>query len=248
MTDQTVRSVKRAIEVLGLFAQLRRPLSLKELTEELKFPSSSLADILKTLSDLGCLSFDNDTKTYFPTTRVAMLGSWVSDEILPRRDAYSALERLRAECGETILLGTRNDLLIQYLYVLDSGNGAVYRSRPNGQRPIVSSGVGWTLLSTASDDAIERLWRRSVAKKLIDRTQLPLNYLFDRINFYRTHGFVSATDSINPDAAVIATLVPQSGHNRSLAVGIGGPTERILANEAHISAVLMQQARTLCEA
>jgi len=115
MTDTVVRSVRRAFDILEVFARLRRPLSLKDLMSELACPSSSLADLLKTMSRIGCLSFDNATKTYFPTTYLPTLGNWIGGEILPSGDAFEALGELRADTGETILLGTPNDLEIQYL-------------------------------------------------------------------------------------------------------------------------------------
>ena len=100
MTDTMVRSVRRAFDILEAFARLRRPLSLKDLMSELDCPSSSLADLLKTMSRIGCLSFDNATKTYFPTTYLPTLGNWIGDEILPSGDAYEALGELRADTGE----------------------------------------------------------------------------------------------------------------------------------------------------
>ena len=161
MTDTMVRSVRRAFDILEAFARLRRPLSLKDLMSELDCPSSSLADLLKTMSRIGCLSFDSATKTYFPTTYLPTLGNWIGDEILPVGDAYEALGELRADTGETILLGTPNDLEIQYLYVLVGPHPPFYRNKPNGRRPLVKSGVGWMVLSQSDDDAIDRVWRRS---------------------------------------------------------------------------------------
>ena len=66
MTDTMVRSVRRAFDILEVFARVRRPLSLKDLMGEFDCPSSSLADLLKTMSRIGCLSFDNATQDLLP--------------------------------------------------------------------------------------------------------------------------------------------------------------------------------------
>jgi len=245
MTSTNVRSVRRAFDILEVFARLRRPLSLKELTGELDCPSSSLADLLKTMSQIGCLSFDNKTKTYLPTTRLAALGDWVNDVILPSRNPYEALGELREEIGETILLGTPNDLEIQYLFVLEGPHGAHYEQKPNGRRPLVKSAVGWIVLSQSNDDAIDRVWRRSIASGLIVRKELPFETLRDRIEFCRRNGYVTARDSLNPEAAVVAMSLPGPYGGRQLAIGIGGQADRIENNAAHIAALLRDRAARL---
>jgi len=239
MTEKTVRSVARAFEILSHFAKVKRPLSLRDLAQEFDWPTSSLADLLKTLCGVGCLSFDPDSKTYFPTTRLAMLGDWVSGALLRRRDALSELERLRSRFGEKILLGARNDLYVQYLYVLD---GRAQRERRKQLRPLLRSGVGWMLLSATRTDRIERLWRRSVSRGLIDRKEMPLEALLRRIEKCRQQGYVCAPDSLDPESSVIATLLPDSSHDRPLALGIGGPTERIMANQKRILEILRDEA------
>jgi IclR family transcriptional regulator, KDG regulon repressor len=245
MPKSMVRSVRRAFDIFEVFARLRRPLSLKELTGELDCPSSSLADLLKTLSQIGCLSFDNETKSYFPTTRLSALGGWVNQTILPVADPYEALKRLGTETGGTILLGTPNDLEIQYLVILEGPNGAHYRDKPNGRRPLVKSGVGWVVLSNLNDDKIERIWRRSIVSGLVTRKELPLATLQERIKFCRSNGYVAARDSVNPDAAVVATSLPPFDDGRQLAIGIGGPADRIENNAANIAAMLHQHASHL---
>jgi len=245
MNGTGVRSVRRAFEILELFAQLRRPLSLKDLTQKLDCPSSSLADLLKTMSQIGCLSFDSDTKTYFPTTRLAALGDWVGPEILPNTDPHWALNELRDETGETILLATPNDLEIQYLFVLEGPHGARYLQRPNGRRPLVKSGVGWLFLSQFNDDIVDRVWRRSIAAGLIARKDLPFDKLRADVASCRRNGYVIARDSLNDDAAVVAIALPDLRHGRQLAIGIGGTTERIFPQAPRIAHLLRERADRL---
>lgn len=245
MTSPNVRSVRRAFEILEVFAEHRRPLSLRELTRELDCPSSSLADLLKTMSNIGCLSFDTESKSYFPTTRLAALGDWVGQELLPLGDQQAALRDLCTETGGTILLGTPNDLEIQYLYVLEGAYSARYGKKPNGRRPLVRSGAGWMLLSQADDDAVDRIWRRSIAGGLIARRDMPFETLKERIAFCRTNGYVAARDSVNPDAAVVAIPLPARPHGRQLVLGIAGMADRIESDVAHIAEILKARVARL---
>ncbi len=238
MTFPDVRSVQRAFEILEVFAQCRRPLSLKELTGKVDCPISSLADLLKTMSHIGCLSFDTHSKTYFPSTRLAALSDWVGQEFLPSGDQRVALRDLCEETGGTILLGTPNDLEVQYLYVLRGIYAVHYGPDDQGQRPLVRSGPGWILLSQLDDAAIDRIWRRSIACGLVDRREIPLEMLMGRIEFCRANGYAVGRDCRNPDVAVVAVALPARPHGRRLTIGIGGSADRIESNVPEILAIL----------
>src|SRR5262249_4428616 len=150
----------------------------------------------------------------------------------------AALRDLCTETGGTILLGTPNDLEIQYLYVLEGAYGARYRDKPNGRRPLVRSGAGWILLSQADDDAVDRIWRRSIAGGLIARRDMPFETLQERITFCRANGYIAARDSINPEAAVVAIPLPSRPHGRQLVLGLAGVADRIEHDAANIATTL----------
>ncbi|HEX7943836.1 MAG TPA: helix-turn-helix domain-containing protein, partial [Phenylobacterium sp.] len=72
-----MKSAQRALEILEVFARQRRPLALKEILEELGYPTSSGSALMKSLVALGYLDYDRERRTYFPTMRIAVLGHWV---------------------------------------------------------------------------------------------------------------------------------------------------------------------------
>ncbi len=232
-------SITRAFEILERFRLLQRPLSLKELVRDFGYPSSSVADILKTLSAGGYISFDPVTRTYFPTTRLGELGDWIMTEILPRSYPVETLNALREATGDTVLLGTPNDLEVLYLGVLEAKEPA--RAITTGRRthrPLVKSGVGCALLSLEEDDFIERVYRRSLARGLCDRKELPFAALMIQIETCRRDGYIFIKDTINPNAAIIAAPVPIAYHQQRLAIGIGGPADRIEQRVATLAAIL----------
>lgn len=237
MASSDVRSVQRAFKILEVFAESRRAMSLKDLTGKVDCPTSSLADLLKTMSRIGCLTFDTDTKTYFPSTRLASLSDWVGQELLTSGEQRAALQDLCAETGGTILLGTPNDLDVEYLYVL-GGNSAPFYPCDQGQRPLVRSGPGWMLLSELDDEAVDRIWRRSIACGLADRRDTPLEKLMEQIEFCRANGYAVERDPSNPDAAIVAVTLPARPHGRRLTIGIGGITDYLENNLASTLTIL----------
>lgn len=241
-------SIARAFEILERFRQVKRPLSLTELVRDFGYPSSSVADILKTLSHGGYVSFDPITRTYFPTTRLGELGDWIMTDLLPHSYPVATLRQLREATGLTVLLGTPNGLEVLYLAVLESDEDGRATSGRRTHRPLVKSGVGHALLSLEEDSFIERVYRRSVARGLCDRDELPLKSLMERLKTCRATGYAFMRDTLNPQAAIIAAPLPVAFHAQRLAIGIGGPAERIMACVPAIADALLAQLRPLAHA
>ncbi|HWE73097.1 MAG TPA: helix-turn-helix domain-containing protein [Stellaceae bacterium] len=241
-------SITRAFEILERFRQVQRPLSLTDLVRDFGYPSSSVADILKTLSRGGYVSFDPITRTYFPTTRLGELGDWIMTDLLPHSYPVATLRQLREATGQTVLLGTPNELEVLYLAVLESAQDGRATSGRRTHRPLVKSGVGNALLSLEEDRFIERVYRRSLARGLCTREELPLKALMQRIVSCRQAGYAFIRDSFNPIAAIVAAPLPVSSHAQRLAIAVGGPAERIEAHVPEIGEVLLAHVRPLAQA
>lgn len=241
-------SITRAFEILERFRQVQRPLSLTELVRDFGYPSSSVADILKTLSRGGYVSFDPITRTYFPTTRLGELGDWIMTDLLPHSYPVATLRQLHEATGHTVLLGTPNELEVLYLAVLESAQGGRATSGRRTHRPLVKSGVGHALLSIEEDRFIERVYRRSVARDFCDRSELPLKALMQQIETCRRVGYAFVRDTVNPAAAIIAAPLPLALSTQRLAIGIGGPVERIAAHVPQIGEMLLAHVRPLVPA
>jgi DNA-binding IclR family transcriptional regulator len=223
-----MNSVIRAFEILEHFRHDRRPLSLKDLVATFGYPSSSIADILKTLSQVGYLSFDPLSRSYFPTTRLAELGSWIMSDVFADSPPVAIMRSLRQATGETVLLGTQNDLELLYLVVLEAADAVPsLTSGRRTPRPVIKSGVGLALLSVKDDAFIERVYRRSIARGLLDRDELPLAAVMTKVESCRRDGYVFFRDWFNPHAAVVATALPGLHHGHRLAIGIGGRGDRL---------------------
>lgn len=72
MADAAIKSARRVFEIMEFFDRARRPLGLKAICDELRYPVSSGAAMLKSLVTLGYLEYDRKTQTYLPTMRIAV--------------------------------------------------------------------------------------------------------------------------------------------------------------------------------
>ena len=74
MQQDQARSIKRTLEVLEYFDEENPSASVGGISKELGYPQSSTSILLKSLLNLGYLSYDDKTRTYRPTARVALIG------------------------------------------------------------------------------------------------------------------------------------------------------------------------------
>src|SRR5574340_1043469 len=100
-----VRGTDRTLDIFETFARVRTPLSLKQLTNEVRIPASTCHGIAQTLLQRGYLYLLSQRKQLYPTRRIwTLANSIVSCDPLVER-VRPAAEWLRDQTGETILVG-----------------------------------------------------------------------------------------------------------------------------------------------
>lgn len=236
MTESAVKSAKRAFEILEAFSRHRRPLALKELLDELDYPASSGSALMKSLVALGYLDYDGERRTYFPTMRIAALGSWVPGTLFGDGPLLGALEDLHRETGETVILAVQSDLHAQYVHVIPSPEPLQLRVPPGTRRPLAQSGLGLVLLSAKRDPEIERLRRRINAAG--EGAALSRDEMMARVNAVRARGYAFSRNAISQGVGIIGAALPNGPFGRVFAVGAAGQVERLQRKEDEIVAAL----------
>ena len=245
MADTAVKSARRAFEVLEAFDRHRRPLALKELLDELGYPASSGSALLKSLVAMGYLDYDRDRRTYFPTMRLAVLGSWVPDALFGEGRLLAALEELHRKTGETVVLAVQSDLHAQYIHLIHSNEPLQFRAPPGTRRPLARSGMGWVLLSAKGDAEIERLRLRINAED--DGPKLGREELMARVNEVRTRGYAFSKHTVSEGVGIIGAALPKGPFGRVYAVGAAGYVSRLERKEHEIVRELKAMVRRLSE-
>ena len=222
-------AIARAFKVLEYMDHLQRPVGLTELVEQLDMPRSSAAALISTMVRLGYLSHDRSSRTYMPTARVAELGRWVDLQLLGRdQHAFIPLiAELRHRLDETVVLGTPNDLYVQYIHVDLAERPVLYYVKTGAQREMCRSAVGWSLLMSSTDAEIERLVRRHNASKDLAASPVDTRELIGRIKAARQGGYAFSKHTVMPGSGMVAMPVPRVAHSRPIAIGVGGPVERL---------------------
>jgi IclR family KDG regulon transcriptional repressor len=229
-----VKSARRVFEVLELFDRERTPQSLKDVCAALRYAPSSGAALLKSLVALGYLDYDRATRSYFPTMRIAALGSWVEEALFGGGTILTLMKRLHTATGETVMLAAQSDLNAQYIHSVHGAEPLQAAVPPGTLRPLANSGMGWLLLSRQSEEAIERLCRR------VDRIALRRN-----IAAVRADGYVFSRHTVRRGTGIIAMLLPQAPFGRTFAIGVAGQVAQLEKKQALILGSLRRGIKRL---
>lgn len=240
MSQPTVKSALRTFEVLELFAERRAPLRLQDIYGALGYPQSSTTALLKSMVLRGYLNYDRDHRTYLPTTRVSMLGSWLPGFIQAAGGYRELVEELQCRTDETVALITRNDLFVQYIILLTPSHEFQMAPQVGAMRKLVDSSAGLSLMARMDDRAIDKLVRYSNAYNSGDGVRVTLAEIMQKVGAVRHLGYAYVPGRPTPAVSSITMALDADLYGVPLALGVGGLAGRIADAKDHIVETLRE--------
>jgi DNA-binding IclR family transcriptional regulator len=241
VTADLSRSIKRTLEVLEFFDADHPAVSVSEISRELGYPQSSTSILLKSLMELGYLSYNQANRTYRPTARVALLGRGVQSYLFGDGSVMSVLEEISQRTGELVILAARAGSVVQYIHVIPATNAIRMHLRTGAVRPILGAAIGHLFLSALPkedvDDEIERLWHLSETQSITPKE------VVKKIKDISAKGFALSTNTVTPGGGVVGVLLPGTYNGQRLAIGVGGVAEIITQNAENFVSVMKDAIR-----
>ena len=247
-STSTVKSADRTLLLFELFARKQKPLTVTQISQAMDLPQSSTSMLVQSLLRLGYLEQDTEERTYYPTLRIAFLGTW-----LRRRHEHSGKLPLLAsevaeETGESVILSMRNGIHAQYL-LAQSGQDPLRLHVESGMlRPLACCACGWALLSLDSDNEIGKIVRRTKAEFSHPTWLKTADEAPAKVAQFRKQRYIMSDGQTTPGASSIAVLLPPSVGRVPIAVAVGGPTERIVDKKRSILSSLSEMSRNVTTA
>ena len=228
MTDKMVKSAVRVLDIFEAFDAEQRSLTISELVDLLAIPQSSMSTLIKSLVAKGFVEYDAQSRRYRPSVRLAFLGNWVlgNTDVIARLHALA--QRLSEATGETVMVGAENGLFMQYLSTIVSPQAMRFQLHPGARRPLHRSGFGMMLLSQKDDSDVGRIVRRYNSE--FDEpaeNRLPESTIREHVAEARKQGWFVSKNLFVEGGGSLATLIPLPGDQRTLAIGFGGPVNRL---------------------
>jgi DNA-binding IclR family transcriptional regulator len=238
-------SVERAFALLETFERERRPLSLKELALACRVPLSTCHTLVHTLLRRGYLSQTGRRKDLYPTRRLYDLAATIlaHDPILQRIEP--AMQALREITRETIILGKLQARRVLYLAVLEGPEIIRYSARAGDTKPVHSTCIGKSLLSTLNDADLHAFINAEPLDRVTEATIIdPEAWLADLDEGRRRGCFITRGENV-PDVTAVAVPIAFAAAVYGLAVA--GPTHRMASREAEICDALTAARDALLE-
>ena len=245
-TGEAVKSAVRVLELLELFQEVQRPLSIAEMSASLGYPYSSTAALTKTMAQEGHLREVGRPRRYMPTLRVAALGLWVDHYHGQGGSVLTAMQSLHDGTGHTVVLHGRNGIYSQFLHLIENPARALeWHVRTGFVRPLSACASGLVYLGTQPDGKIARIAHRCNAEATIPEDRVSPVTLMEEIAQIRRDGHIFAENAGVRGAVYIGVAVPSRDQQDSLVIGFGGLAEEMRARRAEYVSLLREAAASL---
>ena len=152
------------------FAAAQTPLSLSALrARAMSAPASSCFNLVRTLQNRGYL-YVAGPKQLYPTRRLFDIGKTIVANDPWMSSLEPALERLRDQTKETVILGTRQGDRVVYLNVIEGPQTIRYSARVGDLKPLHSSSIGKSFLGVLAPNELQDLLKKLRLNRVTETT------------------------------------------------------------------------------
>ena len=244
MTSKALRSIKsahRVLEILEYFDRDHRTATVMDLSRSLSYPQSSTSELLRCLTRLGYLHYNRFRRTDSPTARVALLGSWVEPTLFRGGTVLSALDHIAEAVGETVVLSTAANYVVQHLHVVDgAGDDAIVEHAGNSEA-LLRSAQGMLILASYQDMHIRSALHRLNAEEEDPTLRVKIAETVEELAALRRRGWLIDADARPDGVGVIAVLLPQRKGMDRLALSVLASREVIQERGEEILAIMLEE-------
>ena len=201
--------------------------------------------LVKSLVSLGYLEYGEKSRLLRPSYRVALLGNWIQKSFFKHGPLTDTMEAIQQDIGETVVLGRQNGPLMQYVHIVDASYAVRLMIQTGTLRPMTRSALGLILLTQRPEHQIRAIVRRNNADTDDSGLRVNERALLAEIDDIRIQGYAESKGRMIASASTIAMLVPADKKGTPLAMGVGGPIDRISRRREEIIDVLRRHLASL---
>lgn len=229
-----IKSSERTLALFELYSLEQRPLSIKEIADGLSIPQSSTSVLVQSLVDLGYLEKDERARTYYPTLRVSLLGTWMRRQHRRAGQLPQLLSEVSKKTGESTILAMRNGIYSQYLIAQPGRTPTRARVESGMLYPLACCATGWCLLTLESRTNIERIVRRTAIEAKEEYWRISAKNAPQNVMLTQQEGYAFSHGETVQGLGAIAVLLPSMPGAYAMSAGVGGRLQRIEAKQDSI--------------
>lgn len=235
MKKDQISSVVRALQILECFMNGKAEWTLKELTQELDLPSTTVFRQLSTLVDCNYLEQNSGRKSYKIGARLLQLSGAVISQADLRQTARPILERLSNAVRETVNLSTLIEHDIFYLDKVEEYRSVICHTRIGSRVPAYATSCGKAMLAYAPENVVEEYctWI-SACPPLTDATISDPETFRRELAETRLRGYAMDNGEIETGLICIGAPIFDAFRHAVAAVSVAGPEFRMKENQEMI--------------
>jgi len=220
-----VKLVARTLELIELYAQVRRPLPLTELAQGLGAPMSSCLALVRTLVARGYLYEVRRRGGYYPTAKLHALSAQILTGDPWLEQVRPQLVALRDAADETVMLAKIQDGDVLYVDVVEAMQPVHYTARPGTRRPLHTSSVAKAILARLPPAERETVLAAVEYTRYTERTLVTRQALLAEVERAAERGWAENVGESVADLTGLAVALDLGGEWYALCMA--GPTSRM---------------------
>ena len=229
-----MKSAARTLQILEFSNEVRCPANVVKVSEALGYPQSSTSALLRSLVAIGYLQYHPRARTYAPTDRVPLLGSWLNPPLFSQGALPRLLQMLAEQTNKLVVLAARNGDYAQYIHVLNAQVASDYQIHLGDLRPLARTAAGLCLVSALNDKQIKGMYHRINAYEADEAKRVKIPQLLELAQRARLTGVAISLSQYREGLGMVAALLPSACSASPLVVGIGGATDMIRAESREL--------------
>jgi DNA-binding IclR family transcriptional regulator len=224
--SESVRAVARSLDILSCFSQNEPVLSLTEIAGRVKMPKSTVHRLLATLENKRFIKRDEATGLYHLGLRFIEMATLVLQDLDLERWAQPYLQRLCAECGETVDLAALDHEQVIYLQVVESPQRVKLAAAVGQRLPAFCTASGKAFMAYLPDGRVKKILNAGLTR-YTDNSRVSLEELRDELQLIRQRGFAISEQEYEKDINAVAAPILNDDSYPLMVIAIVGPSFRM---------------------
>ena len=241
----TVQSVSRAMELLDLIADKKKPLSLAELAEAMDWPKSTVHGLISTLRDYDYVSQSELDGKYYLGIRLFELGNLLQSTWDVHSAARPVMVKLNTQFNETVHLAAEEKGEVLYLEKIDSNRLFQIVSKVGSRLPMHCTGVGKVLLAYRPISEARRILQKKPMQAYTGKTITTLKAMERELKVIRERGYACDNGEVMDGLWCAAAPIYDNNGDVRFALSISGFYENMYKNSESIIKELLKACKTI---
>jgi DNA-binding IclR family transcriptional regulator len=241
-----VRSVVRALDVMGVLGKAREPMTLAAVARQVGMHPTTTLRMLESLRVRDMVRHHDGRYEVGPAT--LELGRSFLGQISISRYAYEAVEALAAQVDETASIGVLDEGQVLYIAIAHGQRELGIESAPYARHPLYCTALGKALLAELPPQQVAVLLGPSPFERITPNTITDAGHWQAELSKVTALGYAIDDEERRPGVLCIAAPVHDHNGKVVAAISVSGPSFRMRrAGVGRLAQAVIEAAATTGE-